>query len=56
MEDNAVVYRPKERLVIRAEHNLDYECEDLDTGARYIIDKTYFRRKYKSEGTVKDNQ
>jgi hypothetical protein len=56
MDDNAVVYKPKERLVIRAEHRLDYECEVLDTGARYMIDKTVFRKKYEAVGTVKDNQ
>lgn len=45
------IYRPRERLVILGEHALDFEVEDLDTGACYLIDKAYFLRKYQAEGS-----
>lgn len=49
------IYRPRERLVILGEHALDYEVEDLDTGACYLIDKAYFKRKYQAEGAPYDD-
>lgn len=52
-EHGRVIYRTQERLVIIGEHELDYEVENIDTGAKYIIDKTYFRRKYIAEAELK---
>jgi hypothetical protein len=54
-ENSEKVYRPRERLVIRQEFVLDFEVEDLDTGAGYLIDKAYFRRKYVAEGDEADD-
>jgi len=40
------IYQPKERVRILQEHTYDYEIEDIETGATYIVDKSYFQRKY----------
>lgn len=54
-ENSGKVYRSRERLVILQEFVLDFEVEDLDTGACYLIDKAYFKRKYAAEGNEADD-
>lgn len=49
------IYRPRERLVIIGEHALDFEVEELETGACYLIDKAYFNRKYEPGGEIEDD-
>lgn len=49
MDTKAVVYVVKERVKIVREVRMDYLVEDLDTGKQYLIDQSYFRRKYVAE-------
>lgn len=44
------IYAPKERVKILKEVRADYLIEDIDTGRQYLIDKTYFHRKYSRLG------
>lgn len=39
----------KERVKIVREHNQDYLIEDVETGKQYLIDQSYFRRRYTPE-------
>jgi hypothetical protein len=54
LDANTVVYAPLERVVIIREVRADYLIEDLETGQQYLVDQTYFRRKYGAVGWVKD--
>lgn len=44
-----VIYQNNERVKIIKEHGLDYLIEDVSTGKQYLIDKTYFAKRYTSE-------
>jgi hypothetical protein len=43
------VYQNNERVIIVKEHGLDYLIEDTETGKQYLVDKTYFHKRYASE-------
>lgn len=44
------VYQNRERVRIIKEHGLDYLIEDVDTGKQYLVDRTYFHKRYDAEG------
>lgn len=46
-----VVYQPIEKVVIVRELELDYLVEELTTGKQYLVDKTYFRKRYEVAGS-----
>lgn len=50
--ETAEVYFMKERVKVIREHGADYLVEDVDSGKQYLIDKSYFHRKYATEGEL----
>lgn len=47
-----VVYQSIEKVVIIKELELDYVVEDLATSRQYLVDKSYFRKRYESIGEI----
>ena len=47
-----VIYQSTEKLVIIKELKLDYLVEDVDTGRQYVVDKTYFTKRYEAMGML----
>lgn len=41
-----VIYQNNEQVRIVKEHGPDYLIEDASTGKQYLVDKTYFHKRY----------